>query len=197
MEQLFSSAIIELLAIQDKYTVAHSVRVTKYSFVFAECIKLTPKETKTLCRSAYLHDIGKTAINDELLFKKNITPEEKHLLTEHVIESYNIVKCLPNMEEEAKIIYAHHERWDGKGYPLGLSGTQIPLLARMLTITDCYDALLSKRPYKKAMKNEEALTIMLNSAGQFDPVLLDRFITFSDTILERSKKVNLYTIIVD
>lgn len=189
-------AIIDtLIAIQDKHTIAHSNRVSKYCYVFGRYLDLSAHALKAVTLAGYLHDVGKVAIDEDLLSKKDITPEEKMLITQHSIESANIVSSVLGLNEVANVILAHHERWDGKGYPLGLHSTQIPYLSRILTIVDCYDALASRRRYKDPLPQTEVVKIMLDSSGQYDPILLDKFLELVDTIKTESVKTSLLTLL--
>lgn len=189
-------AIIDtLIAIQDKHTIAHSNRVSKYCYVFGRYLDLSAHALKAVTLAGYLHDVGKVAIDEDLLSKKDITPEEKMLITQHSIESANIVADTLGLPGISNIILTHHERWDGEGYPLGLRSTQIPYLSRILSIVDCFDALSSRRQYKEPFPKEKVVEIMLNSSGQFDPLLLDRFISLTDKIKKESVNVSLVKIL--
>jgi len=99
------------------------------------------------------------------------------------------------LNEVANVILAHHERWDGKGYPLALHSTQIPYLSRMLTIVDCYDVLSSRRRHKNPLPQPEVVKIMLDSSGQYDPILLDQFLELVDPIKTESVKTSLLTLL--
>ena len=139
-----------------------------------------------LLQSAQLHDVGKIAIKDSILMKPGpLTEEEREEMKKHAAFGETVIEKIQEDAIEsvflshAKIMAGtHHERWDGKGYPRGISGVNIPLQGRLMAIVDVYDALISERPYKKAMPTEEALKIIKQSSGsQFDPALVDVFIT--------------------
>lgn len=137
-----------------------------------------------ICKAAPMHDIGKITVEDRILRKTDrLTPEEYAIMKKHSAAGGDIIKAnLRNVAEGDFIEVAealarfHHERWDGKGYPDGLKGTEIPLCARILAIADVYDALTAKRSYKEAMSTEKALAIMTDGEGQFEPLLLDIFV---------------------
>jgi putative two-component system response regulator len=146
-------------------------------------------DTGLLLQSSQLHDIGKIAIKDSILQKPGIlTPEEFEQIKKHTTIGADIISKIEEDATERKFLkYAkafaatHHERWDGSGYPIGLAGENIPLLGRMMSIVDVYDALVSVRPYKEALTKEKAVQIILDGKGtQFDPLLLDVFLSVLD-----------------
>ncbi len=184
-----------LVSVQDKETIGHSNRVAKYCYYFGKRLDLSLHDLRLITLAGYLHDIGKVSLDEGLLSKKSITAEEKQVITQHSIESANIVADTLGLPGISNIILAHHERWDGKGYPLGLRSTQIPYLSRILSIVDCFDALSSRRQYKEPFPKEKVVEIMLNSSGQFDPLLLDRFISLTDKIKKESVNVSLVKIL--
>ena len=135
-------------------------------------------DIKCLRLSALLHDIGKIEIPSEILNKKGkLTEEEFRLMKKHPEQSADIVKSLSGMENIVEDILCHHERYDGTGYPAGISREQIPLGARIIAIADAFDAMLTDRPYKKALSLEEARRELLENSGtQFDPALVKIFV---------------------
>jgi HD-GYP domain-containing protein (c-di-GMP phosphodiesterase class II) len=126
----------------------------------------------------YLHDIGKIGVRDSILNKPGpLTTEEYEIVKKHPSIGDSIVSELGLVPEERSIIRHHHERWDGKGYPDGLAGEQIPMLARIVSVVDAFDAMTSKRAYRDAMSREEALAeLKKNSGEQFDPRALEAFL---------------------
>lgn len=151
-------------------------------------------EIKTACR---LHDIGKVGISDKILNKPDkLTAEERKRMEEHVVLGINIINKLIDhypdnnyIETGLEILAFHHERWDGTGYPHGLSGYDIPLSARIMAVADVYDALRMERPYKKALKHEECVREILKGSGShFDPVLVEVFAGIENEINELYKK---------
>jgi len=150
-----------------------------------ELIKLKPD---IIMKSMALHDVGKIAIPDKILLKPGkLDPEEREIMKTHTVKGKEIIGELGNVETSVylkhceDICIAHHERWDGKGYPYMLKGEQIPLVARLAAIADVYDAMVCVRVYKKAMPYEEALgNITSESGGQFDPVIVDALVAIQD-----------------
>jgi len=185
---------LDLLAnasdLRDHDTGEHIARTTNYVRVIAEDLVNSPKEGYDLTRqkmadiveAAKLHDIGKVAMPDGVLLKPGeLTNEEFDIIKTHPIHGANLlneaVKKLGNddlLKEARNIAYAHHEKWNGSGYPRGLAGEDIPLSARIAAIADVFDALTSERPYKTAFSNDEAFKILYGDAGtHFDPYLIE------------------------
>ncbi len=158
-----------------------SVRVASLVKNFGEYLGLTPEEIDDLSFAAHLHDIGTIAIPDAVMLKKGeLTEEEKELIRQHVLIGEEICQPLRNRSGVLPIIRNHHERWDGTGYPDGLSGTDIPYLAQIFQVIDIYDALTSDRPHKKAYSPAEALKIIMEETkkGWRNPELIKAFTTF-------------------
>lgn len=158
-----------------------SVRVASFVKSFAEYLGLTRGEVDDLSFAAHLHDIGTIAIPDAVMLKtEELTAEEKELIRQHVLIGEEICQPLRNRSGVLPIIRHHHERWDGTGYPDGLSGTNIPYLAQIFQIIDIYDALTSDRPHKKAYSPAEALKIILDETkkGWRNPELVEAFTSF-------------------
>jgi response regulator RpfG family c-di-GMP phosphodiesterase len=163
---------------RDHYTEEHSVRVMNLAIKIADAMDCTPGEIESLRIAATLHDVGKIAIPDNILLKPGrLTDEEFDIIKNHSVIGENILKPIPILDTERLIIRHHHERWDGKGYPDGLSGSDIPFLTRILTAVDSYDAMTNNRPYRKAMDREEALgELIKNIHRQFDEDIVSCFI---------------------
>jgi len=158
-----------------------SVRVASLVKSFGEYLGLTPGEIDSLSFAAHLHDIGTIAIPDAVMLKAGeLTTEEKELIRQHVLIGEEICQPLRNRHGVLPIIRNHHERWDGTGYPDGLSGSNIPYLAQIFQIIDIYDALTSDRPHKKAYRPTEALAIIMDetSKGWRNPELSAAFTNF-------------------
>jgi len=158
-----------------------SVRVASLVKSFAEYLNLTPEETDDLSFAAHLHDIGTIAIPDAIVLKTGgLTAKEKDIIRQHVLIGEEICQPLRNRSGVLPIIRHHHERWDGTGYPDGLSGDNIPYLAQIFQIIDIYDALTSDRPHKKAYAPAEALKIIVEETkkGWRNPQLIEDFTAF-------------------
>jgi HD-GYP domain-containing protein (c-di-GMP phosphodiesterase class II) len=165
--QMLSGAVDE----KDPYTRGHSDRVTRYSLLIAREMKLDDNFLETLRISAQLHDVGKIGIEDHILKKPGaLTPEEFEIMKTHTTKGANILRPVSQLKEMLPGIELHHEALDGRGYPYGLKGDQIPLLARVIAVADTFDALTTNRPYQRAYEPPEALRIINNLVGKrLDP----------------------------
>ncbi len=165
--QMLAGAVDE----KDPYTRGHSDRVTRYSLLIAKELKLDATFMETLQVSAQLHDVGKIGIEDHILKKPGaLTEEEFEVMKTHTTKGANILRPVPQLAEMLPGIELHHEALDGRGYPYGLQGDQIPLLARVIAVADTFDALTTNRPYQQAHTPEQALQIIKNLAGKrLDP----------------------------
>ena len=165
--QMLAGAVDE----KDPYTRGHSDRVTKYSEMIAREMGMDPGFLEILRVSAQLHDVGKIGIEDSILKKPGaLTPEEFEIMKTHTTKGANILRPVPQLEEMLPGIELHHEALDGRGYPYGLKGDDIPLLARVIAVADTFDALTTNRPYQKAYDSEQALRIIQNASGKrLDP----------------------------
>jgi putative two-component system response regulator len=154
-------ALAQAVEKRDKYTGDHCHRLARYSVGLGTALGLPRSQLVALHRGGYLHDIGKVSVPDAILFKKGpLTDEEWVMMRSHTAKGVEICRPMKTLAPVLPIIRNHHERWDGSGYPDGLKGEEIPLLARILQIADIYDALTTARPYKPALSVEEALQIL-------------------------------------
>jgi len=146
------------------------------AFVSRE-MKLSDDEVLQIEYAAALHDIGKIGVTDGILFKEEaLEADEWREMRRHSELGYKILNGVDFLRDAAEIVYSHHERFDGKGYPRGIAGTEIALGARVFAVVDAYDAMTSRRPYREAMPQEDALEeIMRHSGTQFDPVTVEAF----------------------
>src|SRR6202051_261269 len=165
--QMLAGAVDE----KDPYTRGHSDRVTKYSLMIAKEMGMDAAFMETLQISAQLHDVGKIGIEDRILKKPGaLTPEEFEIMKTHTTKGANILRPVPQLSEMLPGIELHHESLNGRGYPYGLKGDEIPLLASVIAVADTFDALTTNRPYQKAHDPIEALRIIQNLSGQrLDP----------------------------
>lgn len=166
------------LETRDLETSGHTQRVVHLALALGQALGLPPDELDALAQGAYLHDLGKLAVPDAILRKPGrLTPEEFAVMQTHAEHGHDIALRLPSLAPGAlAVILHHHERWDGSGYPCGLTGLDIPLLARMFAVCDVYDALTSERPYKRAWSHEAAVAEIAAGAGRhFDPCIVRAF----------------------
>ena len=168
-------SLVTLIEMRDSYTAGHSKRVAHYSSSLAKQIGLADEQCELLYRAGILHDIGKISTPDTILLKPDrLTDIERSLIETHVSHGYEMLQKIPMYKELAEIMVCHHERYDGKGYPAGLTGDEIPLLGHIMIIADAFDAMTSNRVYKKKLDMKGALEeIRANSAKQFHPDLVE------------------------
>lgn len=175
-------AFISMINKKDRYTYAHTERVVIYTNWFAEYLELEEEEKIQLKMAAYLHDIGKIEVPEEVLNKKDrLTDHEFSLLKQHPVAGVDLIQHIEQFKPFIPIIKHHHERYDGRGYPDGLKGKEIPYLARVLTIADSFDAMTSNRPYNNRKNHEDGINELRANAGtQFDSELVESFIKMLD-----------------
>ena len=171
-------ALGDALDLKDSETEGHSKRVTAYAIALARAMGIPPDEIKIIARGAFLHDIGKMAIPDEILRKPGkLTPEEQDLMREHCTRGYHMLRKIPFLAGAAEIVFCHQEYYDGNGYPNGLRGREIPIGARIFAVADTLDAITSDRPYRKARGFDAAREEILRCSGtQFDPAVVEVFL---------------------
>ena len=169
---------------KDYLTAGHAERLKEMCLKMGEKLWLSPRQMADLALLAQVHDLGKVAVPDSILFKKGpLTEEEWEVMRQHPEKGYRIALSSPALAGVADLILKHHERWDGKGYPLGLRGEEIPVECRILSIADAFDAMTGGRPYLKPRSKEEAVAELKKCAGShFDPHLVDVFVSLSHLI---------------
>jgi putative nucleotidyltransferase with HDIG domain len=161
----------------------HSVRVAHWTEAIAQNLKMRDSEIQVLYWAALVHDIGKIALPKDILKKKGPLTELEWMYMElHPTIGANLVSVTNSMSSLAPIVHAHQEKYNGKGYPYGLQGNDIPIGARILAVVDAYDAMTDNRPYRKPKSHEEALVELQRHRGrQFDPLVVDTFYTVLET----------------
>ncbi|MFA5478659.1 MAG: HD domain-containing phosphohydrolase [Candidatus Muiribacteriota bacterium] len=169
--------LANVLDAKDPYTHGHSERVMEYSVAIAYKMFLSEKDIKNIKFGALLHDIGKVGVDLTILNKPGrLTDEEYEIIKSHPFQGFEIIKPVKFLEDKFAAIKYHHERWDGKGYPDGLKGEEIPLEARIVAVADTFDAMTSTRSYRKALEKDIAIAeIEKNSGTQFDPRIVEAF----------------------
>jgi putative two-component system response regulator len=183
---LFSLA--RMVEARDENTGDHCDRLSHMAVVFGQELDLGYEELEALRRGGVLHDIGKLGIPDNILLKKGkLTKEEWAIMKKHTSIGASLCKPLRTMGQTVEIVRSHHERWNGSGYPDGLKGEDIPLLARIFQIVDIYDALSTERPYKPAYSPEQCIQILMEekNKGFWDPELVARFVDILEDCPEK------------
>jgi diguanylate cyclase (GGDEF)-like protein/PAS domain S-box-containing protein len=171
-------SLLAALAERDYITEGHAQRLEENCLAVGEKINLSSRQLADLALLAKVHDLGKVGISDQILYKPaSLSAEEWTIMKRHTEKGFRIARSSPDLSGIADLILKHHERWDGSGYPLALSGEDIPIECRILALVDAYDAMTHDRPYAKAKSLEEAIIEIKNGAGnQFDPYLAEIFI---------------------
>ena len=179
-------ALGDALDLKDAETEGHSRRVTAFTIAIARAMGVPREQILIIARGAFLHDIGKMAIPDNILRKPGkLDDDERALMREHCYHGYQMLKKIPFLTEACDIVYSHQEHFDGSGYPRGLKGIEIPLGARIFSVADTLDAIISDRPYRPARTLTEARKEIQVWAGrQFDPEVVDVFLKMPDDIFE-------------
>jgi putative two-component system response regulator len=205
LQDIFIETFAEMVEARDDTTGGHIIRTQLYVKALAETMVkkgvypriIEEKDIEHIVRSSQLHDVGKIAIPDSILKKPGkLTDHEYELMKRHTIIGMETISKIADRADESDFLkhaqimaYSHHERWDGRGYPLGLSGESIPIQGRLMAIADVYDALVTARPYKPAFEHEMAAGIIMAGRGsQFDPLLGDLFEEISTKFSEIAKR---------
>jgi putative nucleotidyltransferase with HDIG domain len=171
-------ALGDALDLKDSETEGHSKRVTAYTIALARAMGISPAEIKVIARGAFLHDIGKMAIPDDILRKPGkLTPEEQDIMREHCARGYQMLRKIPFLAEAAEIVFTHQEHYDGTGYPSALKSATIPVGARIFAVADTLDAITSDRPYRQARTFDAAREEIIRCSGtQFDPAVVEVYL---------------------
>lgn len=185
-------ALSSAIDAKDPYTKGHSDRVARVAVRLAQELGCDPETIKTIYLAGLLHDVGKIGINDDVLRKPGrLTDAEYQHIQTHVEIGYKILKDLRRMGHVLPVVLHHHEAWDGRGYPFGLSGSNIPYLARIVAVADAFDAMSSDRPYRRGMDDDKLDAIIRAGAGQqWDPTVVEAFFRVREEIRAISKDEN-------
>jgi HD-GYP domain-containing protein (c-di-GMP phosphodiesterase class II) len=170
------------LELRDLETEGHTRRVSRLMMRFVEHMHIPSDQWDAIRQGALLHDIGKLGIPDAILLKPgSLTQQERQVMQQHAVYGYNVLAPIINLRQTLDITLYHHERWDGSGYPYGLKGEQIPLVARLFAVVDVFDALTSDRPYRPSWSNSQAIEYLREQAGkQFDPTVVQTFLEITN-----------------
>jgi HD-GYP domain-containing protein (c-di-GMP phosphodiesterase class II) len=171
------------LELRDAATETHGTRVAELTVRLASSLGYNPSDLIHIRFGAQLHDIGKIGVPDRVLLKPGpFDDDDRQIMCQHPIFAYEMLSPIPSFSTILDIPYYHHERWDGSGYPLGITGEAIPLPARIFSIVDVWDALASDRPYRQAWEKEEIYAYLLEQSGkQFDPKVVSTFLLLMQT----------------
>ena len=166
------------LDLRDRETEGHSRRVTQLTVKLAQALDMSDEEIMHIRRGSLLHDMGKIGIPDSILHKPDqLTDEEWTIMRKHPQLAYDMLYPIEYLRRALEIPLNHHEKWDGTGYPRGLKGEEIPIVARLFAVVDVWDALTSDRPYRPAWTKDEALAYIRDQSGKyFDPQVIDAFL---------------------
>ncbi|MCX5682811.1 MAG: diguanylate cyclase [Planctomycetota bacterium] len=181
---------------RDPYAKHHSENVAHYAACIAQTLGLDFSQVGVIRRAGLLHDIGKIGVSDEILWKPSgLTADERKLMQRHVVVGVRILDQLRFLEREVPLVRHHHERYDGRGYPDGISGETIPLGARILGVADAFDAIIADRPYRESRTVAQALQIIVEDSGrQFDPQVVDAILQWVASVSRDHGKVGNITI---
>ncbi|MGB9804503.1 HD-GYP domain-containing protein [Desulfofundulus sp.] len=170
-------AFAEAIGARDQYTMGHSEKVAEYARLIAEALGLSEKEVDLAYICGIVHDVGKIGVPENVLNKPGaLTEEEFEQITRHPEKGATILSHISWLEHVVPVVLAHHERYDGRGYPRGLRGEEIPLLSRILAVADAFDAMTSDRSYRKALPVPVAISeLKRHAGGQFDPRVVEAF----------------------
>jgi len=192
--ELLSSNIMTIntlgnaIALRDSDTNEHNYRVTLYAVKLAKELNIDEDDIKKLIKGAFLHDVGKIGVSDNILLKNGkLNHEEFEIMKEHVLKGVELVDGNSWLKDATDVILYHHEKYDGSGYPNAIKGEDIPLIARIFSVIDVFDALTSKRPYKEPFSYEKTIKILKDSSGShFDNIVLRAFFKISQNLYQYS-----------
>ena len=192
------TALAQAVELRDRYTGGHTDRVTRYALILADELRLPAADRKLLGIATPLHDIGKIAVDDGVLRKPGrLTDAEFGQMKTHVLSGVDILEMIPALSWALPVVRSHHEKWNGSGYPDGLRGESIPLVARVVAVADAFDAMTSDRPYRKGMAADEAFAELEANAGtHFDPRCVAAFVAAREKVealLGREAKMSHHT----
>jgi len=192
-EKMFIQSIwglVQALEAKDPHTKRHSENVMYYSIGIAESMRIAPRHIEVIRRAAMIHDIGKIGIPDKILSKPEMLTRREHSIVEqHPLIAVRILSKMEFLEQEMVIVRHHHEKWNGQGYPDGLSTTSIPLGARIMAVADTLDALTSNRSYRNCRSLAEAVNILVDSAGyEFDPMAVKGMVSWVEKLASQLSK---------
>jgi putative nucleotidyltransferase with HDIG domain len=178
-----AASMITALDLKDNYTAQHSAAVAQYSYDIACAMKLSSRECNLAHLAGLLHDLGKISVPDEILSKRQTLAEnEWGVVMGHSVAGQKILSNMNEFEELSLIVLYHHERYDGTGYPEGIQGDRIPTLSRIVSVADCYSAMISDRPYRERRPPGVAIAELLSQSGhQFDPDVVSAFLPLLQT----------------
>ena len=198
-ENMFIQSIwglVQALEAKDPYVRRHSENVMFYTIGIANMMNITGKKIEIIRRAAMIHDIGKIGVPDAILAKPDrLTPREQSIIEQHPLIAVRILEKMSFLEDEVAIIRGHHEKWNGQGYPDGLSKTAIPIGARILTVADSFDALTSNRAYHNSRTLDEAIEILIDSSEyDFDPDVVKALVSWVAEVQKTSGKTERITV---
>ncbi len=171
-------SLLKLLELQNSETMEHTIRMRDNAIMIGSSLGLSINELCELDLATRLHDIGKITIPEEILNKPaRLTDDEFNVIKTHSESGYKIVMASKGLKNIAEAVYTHHERWDGRGYPLSLKQDEIPVMARIISVVDAFDAMTNERPYHGAVDFKDAMVEIIGCKGtQFDPKIVDAFV---------------------
>lgn len=177
-EEVVVEGLLRALELRDKSSAEHTLRVVSLTLELARSLGIEDGALTYIRWGAMLHDIGKLGIPESILFKPGpLTPEEWVIVRQHPIYAFQLLEPIEFLRPALDMPYAHHELWDGTGYPRGLKGDEIPLAARILAVVEVWDALRSDLPYRRAWEHEKAVQYVKDQSGRaFDPYIVERFL---------------------